>query len=58
VIQCHNSCSHGVGESIRRSKMEFSVSTFEELLTAMTMMQKNNKSKWMDPSYDWGQSGG
>jgi len=22
------------------------------------MMQKNNKSEWMDPSDDWGQDGG
>jgi len=34
------------------------VTTFEELLTTMMMMQKNNKSRWMDPSDDWGQSGG
>jgi len=34
------------------------VTTFEELLMTMMMAQKINKSRWMDPSNNWGQSGG
>jgi len=31
------------------------LTTFEELLMTKTMMQKNNKSGWVDPSCNWGQ---
>jgi len=34
------------------------LTTFEELLVTMMMTQKISKSRWMDPSNDWGQSGG
>ena len=34
------------------------LTTFVELLTTMTMTQKNNKSGWMDPRNNWGQIGG
>jgi len=33
------------------------LSTFAELLMTTTMAQKINKSRWVDPSGDWGQSG-
>jgi len=39
-------------------RAEPKLTTFEELLTTMAMMQKNNKSGWMDSSVNWGQSGG
>jgi len=47
-------------QSVSNSETDVTVTLtrFEELLTTMTVMQKNNKSGWMDPSDDWGQDGG
>jgi len=47
-------------QSVSNSETDVTVNltTFIELLTTMTMTQKNNKSGWMDPSGDWGQDGG
>ena len=38
--------------------MTVNLTTFVELLMTMTMAQKINKYRWMDPSGDWGQDGG
>jgi len=34
------------------------LTTFIEFLATMTATQKINQNGWMDPSNDWGQSGG
>jgi len=41
-----------------KTDVTVNLTRFEELLMTMTMAQKINKSGWMDPSDDWGQSGG
>jgi len=49
---------HRVSMSPLRLPHPQGVTTFIELLMTMMMAQKISKSGWMDPSNNWGQSGG